>query len=338
MSDQNLAKWRKLALNLEGEINKVIVGQEKPIRLITNAIFSRGHVLLEGDVGVGKTTILKAFARSIGGGYERIEGTIDLMPNDLIYHTYLGEDGKPRVSDGPVLKSGEDLSIFFFKEINRARPQVHSLLLRIMAERTLSAFNKEYKFPHLLVFADRNQVEKEETFEIPSAARDRFMMEIPIVIPQQDEIMTNLVFDTKFHDADTLIEGAKADLLKYDQLNKLSEDIQDNITASTKLKEYALNLWKSTSNPELYGLKISDIDIKILIISGASPRGISMMMKCARVNAWMNDRTSLIPEDIHSIFHETIAHRLVFNPVYELRRTEIARELTDQILNKVAAP
>ena len=338
MSDQNLAKWRKLALNLEGEINKVIVGQEKPIRLITNAIFSRGHVLLEGDVGVGKTTILKAFARSIGGGYERIEGTIDLMPNDLIYHTYLGEDGKPRVSDGPVLKSGEDLSIFFFNEINRARPQVHSLLLRIMAERTLSAFNKEYKFPHLLVFADRNQVEKEETFEIPSAARDRFMMEIPIVIPQQDEIMTNLVFDTKFHDADTLIEGAKADLLKYDQLNKLSEDIQDNITASTKLKEYALNLWKSTSNPELYGVKISDIDIKILIISGASPRGISMMMKCARVNAWMNDRTSLIPEDIHSIFHETIAHRLVFNPVYELRRTEIARELTDQILNKVAAP
>jgi len=338
MSDQNLAKWRKLALNLEGEINKVIVGQEKPIRLITNAIFSRGHVLLEGDVGVGKTTILKAFARSIGGGYERIEGTIDLMPNDLIYHTYLGEDGKPRVSDGPVLKSGEDLSIFFFNEINRARPQVHSLLLRIMAERTLSAFNKEYKFPHLLVFADRNQVEKEETFEIPSAARDRFMMEIPIVIPQQDEIMTNLVFDTKFHDADTLIEGAKADLLKYDQLNKLSEDIQNNITASSKLKEYALNLWKSTSNPELYGLKISDIDIKILIISGASPRGISMMMKCARVNAWMNDRTSLIPEDIHSIFHETIAHRLVFNPVYELRRTEIARELTDQILNKVAAP
>jgi MoxR-like ATPase len=338
MSDQNLAKWRKLALNLESEINKVIVGQEKPIRLITNAIFSRGHVLLEGDVGVGKTTILKAFARSIGGGYERIEGTIDLMPNDLIYHTYLGEDGKPRVSDGPVLKSGEDLSIFFFNEINRARPQVHSLLLRIMAERTLSAFNKEYKFPHLLVFADRNQVEKEETFEIPSAARDRFMMEIPIVIPQQDEIMTNLVFDTKFHDADTLIEGAKADLLKYDQLNKLSEDIQDNITASSKLKEYALNLWKSTSNPELYGLKISDIDIKILIISGASPRGISMMMKCARVNAWMNDRTSLIPEDIHSIFHETIAHRLVFNPVYELRRTEIARELTNQILNKVAAP
>ena len=214
MSDQNLTEWRKLALTLEGEVNKVIVGQEGPIKLITTSIFARGHVLLEGDVGVGKTTLLKAFARSIGGGYERIEGTIDLMPNDLIYHTYLGEDGKPHVSNGPILKSGEDLSIFFFNEINRARPQVHSLLLRIMAEKTLSAFNNEFKFPHLIVFADRNQVEKEETFEIPSAARDRFMMEIPIAIPQIDKLMTSLVFDTKFHDADKLIEEAKEKVFK----------------------------------------------------------------------------------------------------------------------------
>ena len=74
MSDQNLTDWRKLALKLEAEINKVILGQELPIRLVTNAIFSRGHVLLEDDVGVGKTTSLKAFARAIGGGYEGLRG------------------------------------------------------------------------------------------------------------------------------------------------------------------------------------------------------------------------------------------------------------------------
>ena len=113
MSDKKLADWRQHAQKLESEINKVVVGQQTPIRLITTAIFSRGHVLLEGDVGVGKTTLLRAFTRCIGGGYQRIEGTIDLMPNDLVYHTYLGEDGKPHVSPGPLLQSGEDLSIFF---------------------------------------------------------------------------------------------------------------------------------------------------------------------------------------------------------------------------------
>ena len=119
------------------------------------------------------------------------------MPNDLVYHTYLGEDGKPHVSAGPLLMSGENLSVFFFNEINRARPQVHSLLLRVMAERTLSAFNKEHVFPHMIVFADRNQVEREETFEIPYAARDRIMMEIPIIVPNDDAIMSGLMFDTR---------------------------------------------------------------------------------------------------------------------------------------------
>jgi MoxR-like ATPase len=338
MSDQNLADWRKLAVKLETEINKVIVGQESPVRLITTSIFARGHVLLEGDVGVGKTTLLKAFTRAIGGGYQRIEGTIDLMPNDLIYHTYLGEDGKPHVSPGPILMSGSDLSIFFFNEINRARPQVHSLLLRIMAEKTLSAFNKEHYFPHMVVFADRNQVEREETFEIPSAARDRFMMEIPILIPKADEMMKNLVFETKFHNADKLIEEVKPNLIKFNKLNELSETIQENIKATEALKNYALRLWKATKNPGDYGIKLSDIDMNRLIVSGASPRGMSMMMKAARVNAWLNDRTSVTPADIHAVFHETIAHRLVFNPVYEMRRTVIARDLTNGILNAINAP
>ena len=113
MSDQNLTEWRKLALTLEGEVNKVIVGQEGPIKLITTSIFARGHVLLEGDVGVGKTTLLKAFARSIGGGYQRIEGTIDLMPNDLIDSTlFLASNasrmitGQALVVDGGVVVTG----------------------------------------------------------------------------------------------------------------------------------------------------------------------------------------------------------------------------------------
>ncbi len=338
MSDHLLADWRQHALTLETEVNKVVVGLTEPVRLITTAIFARGHVLLEGDVGVGKTTLLRAFTRGIGGGYQRIEGTIDLMPNDLVYHTYLGEDGKPHVSAGPLLMSGENLSVFFFNEINRARPQVHSLLLRVMAERTLSAFNKEHQFPHMIVFADRNQVEREETFEIPSAARDRFMMEIPIVVPKDDDIMQDLVFDTKYHMVDTLIDSIKPNILQFDQIQAASRLIQNSIDASETLKKYALNLWKATRNPTAYGIKVTNVDMNRLVLAGASPRGISMMLAAARVNAWINNRTAISPDDIHAVFHATVAHRIVFSPVYEMRRTEIAREMLSNILNAVAAP
>lgn len=337
-TDRQLADWRDNALKLETEINKAVIGQEKPVRLITTAIFARGHVLLEGDVGVGKTTLLRAFTRGIGGGYERVEGTIDLMPNDLVYHTYLGEDGRPHVDAGPLLRCGESLAVFFFNEINRARPQVHSLLLRVMAERTLSAFNKEHHFPHMLVFADRNQVEKEETFEIPSAARDRFMMEIPIAVPTDEDIMESLVFDTRYHNVDQLVETVQPDVLHYDRLNDIAVALQEHVQASPRLRKYALQLWLATKHPAQHGIAIDGVDINRLVLAGASPRGMSMMLRAARVNAWLNGREAVLPEDIHAVFFETVAHRLVFSPVYEMRRTEIARELLSAIVRSVPAP
>ena len=177
-----------------------MIGQAETIRLINVALFARGHVLLEGDVGVGKTTVLRAFSRAIGGDFERVEGTVDLMPGDLVDHTYVDAEGRPRIDPGPLLRHGERLVTFFFNEINRARPQVQSLLLRAMAERTVSAFDREYSFPHMTVFADRNKVEREETFELASAARDRFMFELNMPKPSDRGIRQSLVFDTAYHD------------------------------------------------------------------------------------------------------------------------------------------
>jgi MoxR-like ATPase len=334
----DLGSWRTRALAFEAEVAKAVVGQSRVIRLLTTAVFARGHVLLEGDVGVGKTTLLRAAARAIGGNYERVEGTIDLMPGDIVYHTYLAEDGRPRVEPGPVLKAGEDLAIFFFNEINRARPQVHSLLLRIMAERSLTAFNREYQFPHLLVFADRNRVEREETFELPAAARDRFLMEVGIEAPSDFESRRALVFDPRFHDTDSLIASVSPSVLAHDELNDVARAIQSNVRTSDALERYVINLWQAARYPAQAGIEIEGLDTSRLVTAGASPRGMSYLMRAVRVTAWLEGRDMAVPEDVRSVFFETMAHRIFFEPVYELRRDAIARQLVNAIFETVPVP
>ncbi|MBA3563569.1 MAG: MoxR family ATPase [Gammaproteobacteria bacterium] len=336
--DSDLGAWRSAALKLESEINSTVLGQEEVARLLVIAVFGRGHVLLEGDVGVGKTTMLRCLARLIGGGYERVEGTIDLMPSDLIYHTFVDEQGKPRVAPGPLLKHGAALSTFFFNEVNRARPQMHSLLLRVMAERSVTAFDREYRFPHLQVYADRNRVEKEETFEIPAAARDRFLMELEIRAPADPELQRRLMVETRFHDVDALLERLPHGLVAYEQLNDVAASVQSHVQATATLQTYALDLCRATSVPGAFGVRISDVDIERFVQAGVSPRGMSLLLRAARIAAWLRGRNAVAPEDIHQVFLAAIAHRVFLKPVYELRRSELVGEFLSQVLSRVAAP
>ncbi len=336
--DQLMADWRPRVMKLQDEIKKAVIGLDDPIEKITVAIFARGHVMLEGDVGVGKTTLLRAVAKTLGGAYERIEGTIDLMPGDLTYHTYIDENGKPRVDPGPLLKHGDELSIFFFNEVNRARPQVHSLLLRVMAERSVSAFNRTYHFPWLQVFADRNRVEKEETFEMPSAARDRFLMELHIELPADPDHRAGLMFDPRFHDVDRLIDSLESAVVPHREIGPVARIVQERVRAAPALQRYALDLWQATRKPADYGVKLDGVDMAELVLAGASARGMSMLLRAARVRAWLDGRDYLVPEDLQALFHEVIAHRIFFTPVHELQRDHLARELTTALLDKIAAP
>jgi MoxR-like ATPase len=338
ISEEQLQDWRACALRVEDEVNKAIVGQAATVRLINAALFARGHVLLEGDVGVGKTTILRAFSRAIGGDFERVEGTVDLMPGDLIYHTYVDDLGKPRIDPGPLLRHGERLATFFFNEINRARPQVQSLLLRAMAERTVSAFNREYRFPHMTVFADRNRVEKEETFELASAARDRFMFELRMPTPTDFAVRRALVFDPDFHDVDELLQKVTADVLPWQELNHIGAAIQRSVGASEALERYVIDLWDATQAPTRFGIQLDGVDMNKLVLAGASPRGMMALARAARVVAWLAGRRHLLPDDIQAVAPAVIGHRVFFTPVYELRRAQIADQLVAQILEKVPTP
>jgi MoxR-like ATPase len=336
--EEQLQDWRESSLRLEETVANAVIGQRETIHLINVALFARGHVLLEGGVGVGKTTVLRAFARAIGGDFGRVEGTIDMMPGDLVYHTYVDAEGKPRIDPGPLLRYGERLTTFFFNEINRARPQVQSLLLRAMAERTVSAFDREYRFPHMTVFADRNKVEKEETFELASAARDRFLFELNMPTPSDPEVRRTLVFDPVFHDVDALIEQVTPSILRWEELNAVGAAIQRGVSASATIERYALDIWQATETPQRFDIALEGVDMQRLILVGASPRGMSSMLRAARVVAWLEGRQHLIPEDIHTVLLPALGHRVFFTPIYELRRQELAEALTAQIMAKVAVP
>jgi MoxR-like ATPase len=236
------------------------------------------------------------------------------------------------------LRKGENLSTFFFNEINRARPQMHSLLLRVMAERSVTAFNREHAFPHLQVFADRNRVEKEETFELPAAARDRFMLEIAVPAPADPEVRDLLAFEPRFHDPDRLLAAVQPGVLAFAELNGIAAAIQDAVAASAALRAYVRDLWRASCEPEAFGIRLPDADMGELIEAGPSPRGMSHLIRAARVRAWLSRRDHVRPEDVQAMFAPAMSHRIFLRPVYEYRRAELVPELVDRILRSVAAP
>lgn len=336
--DKQLADWQQYAHAFQDNIQQTVIGQDKVIHLLTIAVFCRGHVLLEGDVGVGKTTLLRSAAESIGGDFERIEGTIDLMPHDLVYYTHIADNGKPAVSPGPLLKHGDRLSIFFFNEINRARPQMHSLLLRVMAERSVSAFNQPYYFPHLQVFADRNRIEKDETFELPAAARDRFMMELLVRRPDSEEQLKSLMFDTRYYDADKLVDSAAKAVMPFDELNGFAEVIQSTVQTSDTLQRYGYQLCEALRSPDAFGIRISDIDTTNLVRGGMGPRGMIYLAQAARAQAWLSGREYVIPEDFHVVLPAVAKHRLFLNPVYKHQEDGLINQLIAAVRDAVACP
>lgn len=330
--------WRSRFAEAGAALNGTVLGQEEAVRLILLSVLCRGHVMLAGDVGTGKTTLLRAVARVIGGPYARIEGTVDLLPADLLYTAHIDEDGRPRIEPGPVLSEGGDLSVFFFNEINRARPQVHALLLRLMAERSLTAFRRQVDFPHLQVFADRNRIERDETFELPAAARDRFMMEIEVNAPADAGDRMALAFETRFHDTGQLIATLPEGLLPFRALNDLAVAIQEEVHASDTLKRYVHDLCEALRDPAAAGLKIEGADPARLVHGGVSPRGMQALVRAARAAAWAGGRDAVLPQDVREVFGPVMAHRTFLTPANEPRRARLIPALIGAAFDAVPVP
>lgn len=207
-----------------------------------------------------------------------------------------------------------------------------------MAERSVSAFDREFHFPYLQVFADRNRVEREETFELPAAARDRFFMEINVNAPSDAKVREALAFEPRFHDVDHLLEGITRAVLDHRQLNRIAAAIQESVEASPAMRRYVLDLWRATEKPARFGITLPEVDMDELILSGASPRAVSALVRAGRVRAWLAGRSALVPEDVYAAFGPVMAHRIFLQPVFEAQRGEWMPLLIQSILDRVVTP
>ena len=156
--------------------------------------------------------------------------------------------------------------------------------------------------------------------------------------PTDRAIRRSLVFETAFHDADALIEQVTPAMLPWDQLNVIGALVQKSVRSSETIERYVLDLWEASETPQHLGIRLDGVDMDRLILAGASPRGMSALLRAARVEAWMAGRTHLEPDDIRAVLPAVLGHRIFFTPIYELRRAELAGALVGKIMDTVAAP
>jgi MoxR-like ATPase len=163
-------------------------------------------------------------------------------------------------------------------------------------------------------------------------------MEISIDAPRDRQSRRALAFETRFHDADTLVQSVPADILDYRRLDEAARAIQQTVLASDSIEAYVLSLWSAIRNPKEAGLALDGVEMDRLVIGGASPRGMSALLRAARVHAWLAGRDMLVPEDIRAVFAEVMSHRIFLDPVYELRRERIMPEFRRALFDAVPAP
>ena len=333
------------------EVGKAVKGLPEIIRLVTIAIFAKGHILLRGLPGVAKTTLLRAFSRTIGGGFSRISGTPDLMPTEFLFTmwpTIEGDDpdlsatslkfGELAFHLGPLLKHGQNLAIMLIDEINRIQSKSQSAFLEIMQEGSVTFGVQRFRIPHALFVATRNPLETEETFELPEAQKDRFMFEGRVSRPEET-IRMELIMNPAFQQIDELIGGIPR-LIGLEELRQARDEVQQKVQVSPELARYITGLSEATWKPGDYvsfdGLEGKELNE--IVRAGLSPRAEILLAQAGRVVAWINGRSFVIPGDIQEIFLDVCTHRFFLTRSFTRRRTDLARELLAKILEQVPAP
>lgn len=304
------------AETIKTNVGTVFYGKDEVVDKILTALLCGGHVLLEDVPGLGKTILARAVAISLGGKFNRIQATPDLLPNDVLgLSLYSPKDERFKFKPGPI-----HANIVLVDEINRATPRTQSAFLEAMAEFQVSIDGRVRQLPEpFFLIATENPTEFEGTFPLPEAQKDRFFMTISIGYPSRDAEATMLQNQRR-------ITHPIVDLQTVSNLDELLEYKKQvvDIHVDESVKKYILDLVTSTRESSFFQL-------------GVSPRGSLALYKGAQAYAALNGREYVVPEDVQSIFLPIMMQRVVIKSEHLIKGMTITAALS-QVLSSIETP
>ncbi|SLM30532.1 conserved hypothetical protein [Desulfamplus magnetovallimortis] len=304
------------------EIAKELVGQQKLVDSLLTALLSESHLLIEGVPGLAKTSAVKALASTVQAQFKRIQFTPDLLPADLVGT----EIYRPKMGDFVTRKGPLFNNIILADEINRAPSKVQSALLEAMQEKQVTIGDETYLLPTpFLVLATQNPIEQEGTYQLPEAQIDRFMLKVVVDYPdrsQELEILKKSEFEVSQKIEPVVTPAEITEII----------DIIRQIYVDDKIKEYIVDLVFATRQPLKYGM-----DIAHYISFGASPRATIFLAQASRVNAFLQGRAYVTPQDVKIVAPDVLRHRIILS--FEAEAEEISSDDVIKILfDSVAVP
>ena len=303
---------------IKGEIGKVIIGQDYMIDRILIALFTDGHILLEGLPGLAKSLTASTVASVVDLDFKRIQFTPDLLPADIVgTEIYNQQTGQFVTKKGPIFSN-----LILADEINRAPAKVQSALLEAMQEKQVTIGDITYQLEEpFLVIATQNPLEQQGTYPLPEAQQDRFMFKLKVDYPSREEEMEIM---NRFGSWQEPEGGEPEKVLSREDLFRIREEVA-GIYVDDNLKNYILDIVFRTREGSPY------------IECGASPRASLNLVKAARGKAYLQGRDYVLPDDVKSIVYDVLRHRIILS--FEAEAEDITvEEIIADILEEVNLP